>query len=274
MKLAFSTLGCPDWTLDKAIAAAKSYGFGGIELRGINRELDIRKLPDFSAENSELLPKLFKDAGIDLVSLDSSASFSYHETEKIKTNVEEAKDYIIRASKIRAPLVRVFGGYIPEGRSLSDGIMQLANNLSQLGDFAQEMNVTIALETHDSYLTGKVVAKVMEMTNHKAVGVVWDVSNCFWTGEPIETSAELLAPYLQHVHIKDSIWDGKEAKLTFIGEGDVPIYKALKILAKQGYNGYLSYEWEKVWQPDLPEPEEAFPQYIKKMKEYLGRLST
>ncbi len=33
MKLAFSTLGCPDWTLEQCVAAAGAYGYAGIELR-------------------------------------------------------------------------------------------------------------------------------------------------------------------------------------------------------------------------------------------------
>ena len=273
MKLAFSTLGSPDWTVEEAVKAAVDYGFQGIELRGIKGGLDIRKLPDFSTDRIGLTQELFENAGIDVVSVDSSASFSWREAEKISNSMKEAMDYILLASKLGAPLVRVFGGYISEGVTFADAARQLADSLIQLGDFAQEKDIAVALETHDSFLTGKAISEVMNLTQHQAVGVVWDVSNCFRAGEPIEETAEYLAPYLKHVHIKDSVWDGKEAKLTFIGEGDVPIYKALKILANQGYNGYLSYEWEKVWQPDLPEPEEAFPQYVKKMKEYLGRLS-
>jgi sugar phosphate isomerase/epimerase len=273
MKLAFSTLGCPNWTIEEAVEAAERYGFQGIELRGIDGTLDIRKLSDFSGERIGITRSLLENTGIDVVSVDSSASFSWCEAEKILSNLEEAKDYILLASKLHAPLVRVFGGFIPEGKIHTDAVCQLSNNLFQLGNFAMKMGITVALETHDSFLTGKAVSEVMKITEHEAVGVVWDVSNCFWAGEPIEETARLLAPYLKLVHIKDSVWDGKEAKLTFIGKGDVPVYNALKVLKDIGYDGYLSYEWEKVWQPDLPEPEEAFPQYIKKMKEYLSQLS-
>jgi sugar phosphate isomerase/epimerase len=103
------------------------------------------------------------------------------------------------------------------------------------------------------------------------VGVVWDVSNSFWADEPLEETIQHLVPHIKFVHIKDAIWQDGEAKLTFIGEGGVPLQKALKLLAGMEYDGYLSYEWEKVWQPSLPEPEAAFPQYVAKMREYLGR---
>ncbi len=269
MKLAFSTLGCPGWSLGRVVKAANQYGFDGVELRGIDGELDIRKSPDFSDERIARTRALFEEAGVEIVSVDSSARLSHVEADEIRGNMQEAKDYIALAGKLGAPLARVFGGFIPEGVTLEDAIARLADNLSTLGDCAREQGVCVAVETHDSFLTGKVLAEVMKATNHESVGVVWDVSNCFRTGEPIEETAALLAPYLKHVHIKDSVLDGDEARLTFIGAGDVPIREALTILARMGYKGYLSYEWEKVWQPNLPDPEEAFPQYIEKMREYL-----
>jgi sugar phosphate isomerase/epimerase len=36
MKLAFTTLACPGWSLDQAVAAARQYGYEGLELRLID----------------------------------------------------------------------------------------------------------------------------------------------------------------------------------------------------------------------------------------------
>ena len=270
MKLAFSTLGCPGWPLAKVVENAARYGFEGVELRGLAGELDLRKLPEFSAEHIERSRTLFEGAGIGIVSMDSSARLSQIGAEELRSNIKEAEDYIRLAAGIGAPLVRVFGGFIPESITLEDAVARLARRLGKLGDLARERGVAIVVETHDSFLTGKLLSEVMKLTDHASVGVVWDVSNCFWTGEPVEETAALLAPYLRLVHIKDSVLDGREARLTFIGDGDVPIRHVLRLLAELGYDGYLSYEWEKVWQPDLPEPEQAFPQYTEKMRKYLG----
>jgi len=35
MKIGFSTLGCPDWTLSEILATAKDLGYNGVEIRGI-----------------------------------------------------------------------------------------------------------------------------------------------------------------------------------------------------------------------------------------------
>jgi hypothetical protein len=46
------------------------------------------------------------------------------------------------------------------------------------------------------------------------------------------------------------------------------LHNALRFLHKSGYSGYLSFEWEKKWEPALEEPEIAFPHYVK----YVGGL--
>ena len=45
--LSFSTLGCPDWTFEKVLDFAAANNYSGIELRGIQRELDLTKRPEF-----------------------------------------------------------------------------------------------------------------------------------------------------------------------------------------------------------------------------------
>lgn len=42
MKICFSTLGCPDWSWEEILAAAKDLGYDGIELRGLGNEIYAR----------------------------------------------------------------------------------------------------------------------------------------------------------------------------------------------------------------------------------------
>ena len=45
MKLSFSTLGCPRWTLKEIVATAKDLGFGGVEIRGIGDKINALEIP-------------------------------------------------------------------------------------------------------------------------------------------------------------------------------------------------------------------------------------
>ena len=48
-----------------------------------------------------------------------------------------------------------------------------------------------------------------------------------------------------------------------------PCRRQIEALAKTGYRGYYSFEWEKRWHPDIEEPEVAIRQYAEVGAEYL-----
>ena len=68
-------------------------------------------------------------------------------------------------------------------------------------------------------------------------------------------------PYIRHIHIKD--YSDTQNTLTLIGEGNVPIRQIVARLLQDGYDGYISLEWEKKWHPELPEIEPALDSFIK-----------
>jgi hypothetical protein len=50
-----------------------------------------------------------------------------------------------------------------------------------------------------------------------------------------------------------------------VGRGESPIFQAIDLLRNGGYAGYYSFEWEKLWHPELEEPELALPAYLSAM---------
>jgi hypothetical protein len=46
----------------------------------------------------------------------------------------------------------------------------------------------------------------------------------------------------------------------------------MQLLKNEGYDGYYSFEWEKKWHPYLPEPEVAFPHFIKTFNKWWDEL--
>jgi hypothetical protein len=53
-----------------------------------------------------------------------------------------------------------------------------------------------------------------------------------------------------------------------LAQGDVPIFEAIDALSKGGYKGYYSFEWEKLWHPELEAPELAIADYAAEMKKH------
>src|SRR5262249_35238955 len=63
--LSFSTLGCPDWTFKNIVDFAAANSYNGIEIRGIQKQLDLTKCPEFSsAENINASLKLVEGKGL------------------------------------------------------------------------------------------------------------------------------------------------------------------------------------------------------------------
>ncbi|MDQ3541138.1 MAG: sugar phosphate isomerase/epimerase, partial [Chloroflexota bacterium] len=94
-----------------------------------------------------------------------------------------------------------------------------------------------------------------------------DIGNPYVEGESPETTFENVKGNLTYVHLKDmrQTSDGTWEYVA-MGEGDLPIRDAIDWLADSGFSGWLSFEWEKAWHPELAEPEVALPQFIKYMR--------
>jgi sugar phosphate isomerase/epimerase len=44
------------------------------------------------------------------------------------------------------------------------------------------------------------------------------------------------------------------------------VAEAIRVLKEHGYNGWIVFEHEKRWHPELPEPEEILPQFVEWVK--------
>ena len=263
MKFAFSTLGCPDWPIEKVVEFAKNLGYDGVEIRGIRRQLDLTKAPEFAADRIGSTIKLFEFAGVKIVSVDTSASFCWPEKARQESSFAEAESHVYLAEKLGVKLVRVFGGYVPEGEAVERWARTLADYLRRLADISGKRGVTVALETHDSWKRASDIMPVIKMADHEYVKVLWDVAHPWTEGETIEESAQQLKGHVIHVHVKDHSADHQERLL---GKGIIPLAEAFTALRSMKYSGYISLEWEKMWKPEIEEPEVCFPQAIEYMR--------
>lgn len=269
MKLAFSTLGCPGWDVERVVRAAAELGYDGVELRGLAGRMDIEQMPELGAD----LPRtraLFQDAGVAVCCLSTSVSLSTKDRAERRSRMAVARKAIQIAAELACPNVRVFGGRLPPGVSRADGADDVAQALTALGGAAAPLGVTVLLETHDDFATGKHAADVVDHVAGPGAGVLWDILHPYRCGEQMADTVNYLGSHIRHVHIKDAT-DLSPAgfRPALMGEGSVPVRDALGLLRNIGYAGFLSLEWEKAWHPEIPGPEVAFPQYIAYMRSLL-----
>ena len=256
MKLSFSTLGCPDWNLARIAERAKHYGYDGVELRiGGDKHID----PAMTADERAGVRRLFADAGSAIASVSGYTRFAGQD----EAALDGQRDSLIRnielARDLGAPYVRTFLGEDGGGRLSPYG----ASMLREACAWGKEQGVMVLLETHDALGTGKQARALLDTVGSAGLGILWDIHRTVMAGEtPGETYAALGAA-IRHAHLKDA---DREHKTCLPGDGTLPMAEVARVLDGHGYGGYLSFEWEKMWEPELPEPEVALPRYIEFMR--------
>jgi sugar phosphate isomerase/epimerase len=268
--LAFSTLGCPKWPWTTVLEQASKLGYSGIELRGIQMQMDLPKLPEFSGTR---LAQTLKDLeALDLKVTDLGSSARMHEADPARrsSQMDEGRRFIDLAHQMKVPYVRVFGDQIPQGEPKDTVVKRVVEGLRTLGDHARGSGVAVIIESHGDFTDSATLLQLLKGAAMENVALLWDAHHTFVAGkEPPAKTFEAMKPYIRHTHLKDSRPDGKDVRYVLTGEGTVPVRETVNILDKNGYKGFYCFEWEKGWHPEIEEPEVAFPQFVERMREYL-----
>ncbi len=265
MKIAFSTVGCPEWSWNEIYSMAKDLGYDGIEIRGIGSEISAPKSRAFSDEELPRTLKILEQDGPKLVCLSSSCCLRDSDGEN---GLNDGFAYIELAAKTKTPYVRILGDLEPQAtKKVSDTLVIEA--LKKLAAFAEYKNVTLLVETNGVYADTMRLKQVIESIDSRAVAVLWDMHHTLrFAGETPETTIENVGKYIRHVHVKDSVMQDDKVIYRMAGEGDLPIAHALNVLNTNGYDGYVSLEWVKRWMKDLQDAAIVFPQFIHYMQDY------
>ncbi|WP_368497145.1 glycoside hydrolase family 3 C-terminal domain-containing protein [Herbiconiux sp. A18JL235] len=236
---AFSTLGCPSASVEEVVGIAETSGWNAIELRSAD---DSFAHPGLDASQRASVAAAL--GGVDRVCLSTYVALGSTEADDervlagLRAEAELARDLGFTA-------IRVFAG------GGDDAMI-----VRRLRAAAGHAGVDIWLETHDSHSTGLAVARVLDAVDDARVGAVWDIAHPWAAGEPVSTTAALLAPWLRHVQIKD-IASRRDPLPVLPGAGSLPLGEVLTQLDSRGYDGRLGLEWELRWHPDLPPLEDA-----------------
>jgi len=156
------------------------------------------------------------------------------ERERMIKTVEEGASI---ARELGAPALRVFGGYVPEGYFEEQAILWTIGALRRCVKYAEENGVVIALENHGG-ITARAdsVIRIIEGVDSPWLRVNLDLGN--YRESTYEDIAKTV-PYAVHVHGKVSVSENIR----------VDYEKVKRILEDEGYNGFISIEYEEKEDP-------------------------
>jgi sugar phosphate isomerase/epimerase len=266
MRIAFSTIACPDYGPEAMAEAVHAYGYDGVEL--------------YAAEGGVLTPSRLAErlAGyrralraVPIVALNSFATLGAAGSERA-AQAAALSQAVELASELRCPLVKTFGGEPAGPEGIADVAARAADVLAHATARAERLGVTLAVETHDGFSCGRDLAQLL--AGAPGAAALWDVHHPVRMREPPEATDAAIGARVAHVHVKDAApsADGTSWTLVPLGEGALPFRDVLRLLAGRGFTGAVSVDYEKLWHPELAAPEESLPQHARVLREAIAAV--
>ncbi|MFB5189490.1 sugar phosphate isomerase/epimerase family protein [Alicyclobacillus fastidiosus] len=272
MKIAYSNLACPEWSIEEVFGNAEKFGYDGVELRLLDGDV-IRA--DIDSATQERIMVTARRSGIEVIGIGASTRFALADKSDRDSNVQALLRYVELAARMEVPIVRTFGGganALPEGdeHRLNRYVDWVADALNQVAPRAEALGVQVLLETHDEFSSSRLVADVLDLVGSRAVGALWDTHHPYRVGETVAETFRNLEDRLQHVHLKDARRNGDGWDLVPFDEGEVPVASIVETLVRSGYDRYLCVEWERKWHPEIESADLALPKHLERLRAYLA----
>jgi fatty-acyl-CoA synthase len=269
MKLAFSTLGCPEFSWPDIYSMAKDIGFDGIEIRGLGKDIYSDRAQPFHEDEIPQTVKNLSRLRLEIPCISSGCCLKFKDREQ--ENVEVISQYIRLASKVGASFVRVLGDLEPHPEGDVDD-QTVFEGLKLLAPVAEKYNVMLLVETNGVYTDTERLKRLLDQVASDYVAALWDVHHPYrFAGETPAQTVKNLGAYINYVHIKDSVLENGKVKYRMMGEGDLPVDDIVAALHSINYEGYITLEWVKRWAPELEDPGIVFPHFVNFMARYLGK---
>lgn len=232
-----------------------AYSFNSLLQEG---DMDLFQLLNFCAENNldaidptgyyfpgypevpedEYINRFKKKAfllGLDISGTGVRNDFSNPDASERKKDLEHIKEWIVVASKMGAPCIRLFAGRnMPDGYTQADVNEWVVEGLTQAADYGKYYGVMIAMQNHNDFIkTSDHIIEIMKMANHDWLGLHLDIGS-LRQGNPYEEIKKVV-PYAITWQIKELVYFDEQSQET-------NLEKVFQIAADAGYRGYLPLE--------------------------------
>jgi sugar phosphate isomerase/epimerase len=268
MKISFMTLGCPNWDLDTICARSIEYGFDGFDLRGYLGGIDITLLPEFTTHATQTRDQL-DQAGLAISGI--STSLRVCDPDALERNLEEARRTIEVARHFDVVNVRMFGGGDIDRYNHQELAQFGCDCVEKILKLDGARSLLWLFETHDNWVQAEHCKLLLDQIPDPAFGALWDMGHTWRVGreKPVDSFAAI-GSGIGYTHVKDAVYDpGSPLAMddgwhyVAPGRGELPLAESVELLKANGYDGWMVFEHEKRWHPNLPEPEEIFPQFVE-----------
>lgn len=173
--------------------------------------------------------------GLDISGTGVRNDFTLQNPEQRRKEVAHVKEWIVAASKLGAPVLRVFAGKTEiqgaEWKQVADGVVEA---MQECAAFGAENGVIVAMQNHNDFIkSADQVDYIMDNVNEEWFGLVLDVGS-YSLKDPYEEISK-------NIHHAVN-WQIKENINHFGEQKPVDLKQLMKIIYRSDYNGYIPIE--------------------------------
>jgi len=228
--------------------------------------------PDVPADSYifDLKRKAF-ESGVGISGTGARNNFTTSEKDKRAADIKIIKDWVVVASKLGAPVLRVFADTqmrnmtwhdVAKG-STEDQVREwIADDLRECTAFGKEHGVIIGVQNHGDFLrTAEDLIKLVDLVDSPWCGCIVD-TGYFRSPDPF-VDMEKAAPYAVN-------WQVKQSAFGAASDIKLDLKRLLKIVRSSGYSGYLPIETLST--PDKPyDPYVIVPPFVEELKRAIAQ---
>lgn len=256
-------IGSGEKSLTDCIALAKESGFDGIEFIEFDVPEGMTK-----AEYAAVIRSECEKNSIEPVAYTIGADFINGSDGDIDKEIERLKAEVDIAAVLGVKLMRHDStrGYEKEDRgskSFDDALPSIIKGCRAVTEYAKTLGIKTTTENHGFFCQeSRRVEKIVSGVANDNFGLLIDMGNFMCADEDPVEAVGRLSPYAFHVHAKDfhkksgnapffcdgffRTRGGNYLRGAIIGHGDVPVYQCLSTLISNGYDGYVTVEFEGI----------------------------
>jgi sugar phosphate isomerase/epimerase len=274
MKLAFSTVACPDWTIERVARFAHETGYQGVELRTFGSG-STQFACDPALTDPEKIRRLFAPTGCDIACVATSARYDDaisppligHILGGTPKGVVDTGWAVDLAARLEAPLVRVFAYQIPSSETRSSGIARIVDRLELAVATARNTGVRLAIENGGSFPTAASLSELLDRVPSPLLGAAYSPSIAALSGENAANGINVLSDRLFSVKLKDYS-QGKPCEL---GRGDSNAEATVRALGEVGFPGWIVYEYDRAWVNSSGDASDVLARSAKTFFQWAGK---
>ena len=193
--------------------------------------------------------------GLNITGTGVRNDFTEPDAGKRKEHIALVKNWIEVASKLGAPVIRIFAGtQNPQGFTWDQVAAWMMKDVQECVDHGKNHGVAVGIQNHNDFIkTSADVQKIMKMNSSEWFGLILDTGS-YQTGDPYQQIADT-AKYAVNWQLKENV---------FINGVETPadLDKIIAAIKVSGYRGYVPIETLGAGDPKVKVP--AFLEKVQK----------